>query len=186
VVTSVFLPASIDRISGNSFAGYEALEQIYLPSSVQILGESVFRECPRLQNVTIYGTGKDGDVVDLSGTGIMLKEIHLIDCDVKDGMFSGYPYLERVTVSGNAQIAPGAFRDCKVLKSVLLCEGIEGIGDYAFAGCESLQTISLPDSVKEIGVAAFSESGVWLIFLQKHLRIVTLWKKCSFWKAYRQ
>ncbi len=156
VVTSVFLPASIDRISGNSFAGYEALEQIYLPSSVQILGESVFRECPRLQNVTIYGTGKDGDVVDLSGTGIMLKEIHLIDCDVKDGMFSGYPYLESVAIDGNIQLAPGVFRNCAALKYVVLPDGMETISDSAFAGCEALRAVDLPKSIKTIGNAAFS------------------------------
>jgi len=48
-----------------------------------------------------------------------------------------------------------AFRDCKVLSSIVIPSGVTSIGDYAFYGCIELSSISFPGSVTTIGDNAF-------------------------------
>ena len=57
-------------------------------------------------------------------------------------------------------IQPGAFKDCKELKSVIIPEGIRGIGDEAFMGCKNLGDVVLPSTLRSIGRRAFSGSGL--------------------------
>lgn len=52
-------------------------------------------------------------------------------------------------------IDQNAFRDNSSLKTVVLPEGIEVIGDYAFYACTDLVNITLPSSLKTIGERAF-------------------------------
>ena len=42
-------------------------------------------------------------------------------------------------------------------KKIVLCEGIEEIGDRAFIDCSALEDIELPSSLKRIGKEAFRE-----------------------------
>lgn len=52
-------------------------------------------------------------------------------------------------------IGEGAFRDCTVLKTVELGEGIRVIPAGMFAGCSSLRKIVLPQSLRDIQSGAF-------------------------------
>ena len=53
---------------------------------------------------------------------------------------------EGVTTIGNA-----AFRNCKLLTSVIIPDGVTTIEDYTFAFCTSLKSITIPSSVVTIG-----------------------------------
>ena len=48
------------------------------------------------------------------------------------------------------------FVNCKTLKSVILPNCLETLGDYAFKGCASIESITLPEGLTTIGSAAFS------------------------------
>ena len=48
-----------------------------------------------------------------------------------------------------------AFRDCKVLTSIVIPSGVTSIGDNAFSGCIKLESVSIPNSVTKIGDNAF-------------------------------
>ena len=43
----------------------------------------------------------------------------------------------------------------KKIKSIIIMDGVTGIGDYAFAQCENLNSVSIPKSVTRIGNNAF-------------------------------
>ncbi len=43
----------------------------------------------------------------------------------------------------------------KTVKSIVIGEGVTGIGKYAFSTCQNLETVSLPTTLKEIRYAAF-------------------------------
>lgn len=55
------------------------------------------------------------------------------------------------------KIYPGAFIRNKSIKSVVLPDGIEYIGNSAFSGCSKLISISLPNSLTFIGAYCFSD-----------------------------
>ena len=52
-------------------------------------------------------------------------------------------------------IGDKAFQDNTLLRTVILCEGIEVIGASAFYGCNSMTRIDLPNSLKTISGSAF-------------------------------
>lgn len=88
--------------------------------------------------------------------------------------------IEKIVIGKNVKLlGPGAFTQCKNIKSVEGGEGLEKIGDqaffeldklekfdfsdklkeiesYAFYGCSSLKALELPDSLEKIGVGVFS------------------------------
>jgi hypothetical protein len=55
-----------------------------------------------------------------------------------------------------------AFSDCHNLIDVVLCEGLERVGDGSFCNCSSLVCMQFPSSVKSIGetMANFISSHV--------------------------
>lgn len=57
---------------------------------------------------------------------------------------------------GVTGIGAGAFCFCTALSTVTLPDGLKRIGDGAFGGCESLTELAIPSSVETIGSGAFS------------------------------
>ena len=63
---------------------------------------------------------------------------------------------EQVLFKGRViEIDNYAFRNCSLIKSVVIPEGIISIGDYSFENCKNLEHIVLPQSLKSIGRGAF-------------------------------
>ncbi|MBR2376000.1 MAG: leucine-rich repeat protein [Clostridia bacterium] len=54
------------------------------------------------------------------------------------------------------RIGNSAFKDDKILRKVIICDGIEIIQGHAFSWCDSLEEIFIPSSIKKIGPYAFS------------------------------
>lgn len=65
----------------------------------------------------------------------------------------------QVTAYGNTydvvRIGNEAFKDCKVLKHLLLPMGIREFGEYAFCNCDALLNLSMPSSLLTIERSAF-------------------------------
>lgn len=61
--------------------------------------------------------------------------------------------VDGMTVTG---IAPGCFRDCTALTTVLLPDTLTQIGREAFAGCTNLRGLYVPDGTETIGRDAFA------------------------------
>ena len=76
------------------------------------------------------------------------------------GMSSAYwdsrSVLKQIRVPSSVRlIGDYAFRHCKQLEEVVLCEGLLEIGSYAFKSCTALKRIDIPSSVENIGSHAF-------------------------------
>lgn len=54
------------------------------------------------------------------------------------------------------ELSANLFADRQELKSVVIPEGVEVIGDYVFYNCPNLKTVILPESLKEIDQAVFN------------------------------
>ena len=52
-------------------------------------------------------------------------------------------------------ISESAFKDCHLLRSLSIPQGIEKLEDEVFYGCTNLKSISLPDTLKSVGKKCF-------------------------------
>ncbi len=48
-------------------------------------------------------------------------------------------------------IGNSAFKDCSILFTLIIPEGVKEIGDHAFEGCENLGDLLIPDSINKVG-----------------------------------
>ncbi len=129
-----------------------------IPTSVTIIGDDAFSDCPGLQNVSIPSTVfKIGNNAFSGCSG--LKNLELPD-SIKSfgyGSFRNCEQLISVEVpTGTSVLTPHIFENCSSLKYVSLHNGITKIESYAFNGCSELEEIFIPESVTEIGSYAFS------------------------------
>lgn len=63
-----------------------------------------------------------------------------------------------LTISGTGAIVSHSYLEdyFKKIKTVVIKQGVTGIGKEAFSGCKELISVSIPDSVNSIGEGAFS------------------------------
>ena len=107
-----------------------------IPVGVTGIGDSVFRGCSGLTNVTIP--------VGVTSIG--------------DWAFDGCSGLTSVTIPNSVtSIGDGAFAGCSGLTSVTIPNGVTNIGFMAFSGCRSLVDMTIPDGVASIGGRAFED-----------------------------
>ena len=69
-------------------------------------------------------------------------------------------------------IGNNAFRECNIMKSVSLCEGLESIGDNAFRGVSGYTSIKIPNTVTHIGDYAFYMTRLTSVDLGKNVQSI--------------
>ena len=78
--------------------------------------------------------------------------------ELGSGAFSDAKCLEHVNIPGNMNITEipyFSFGRCSRLKSIVIPEKVEKIGEKAFLSCFSLSSVTLSKNLKEIGASAF-------------------------------
>ena len=78
---------------------------------------------------------------------------------------------------------PGSVKNIEIrqfsgisVQEIILCDGVQTIGDFAFARLNGLHTISLPDSVVEIGAGAFDSCiNLQEVKLPANLKVINRW-----------
>ena len=67
----------------------------------------------------------------------------------------GSDTADYLVISGNGEMAKGAFRGWSQIKTVVMEEGVTTIGEDAFLNCTGLTSVTIPASVTTISQAAF-------------------------------
>ena len=67
---------------------------------------------------------------------------------------SGTGAMKNYDPSNNDTTAPWG-KNCSLIKSVVISDGVTSIGSGAFEGCSSLTSVTIPNSLTSIGVCAF-------------------------------
>ena len=68
---------------------------------------------------------------------------------------SGTGAMKNYDPSNNDTTAPWG-KNCSLIKSVVISDGVTSIGDYAFSGCSNLTSVTIPHGVTSIEICAFS------------------------------
>lgn len=176
---SVDLNSGLEEVGSNAFSN-TSIESLCLPATVDRLGfplvsktqlvfageDATFRLEPGSKRLIL---DKDGALYKRGANGLFLINLADPECteySVRPGTvrieqfaFNGHSHIESVYLPDSVRkIAPGAFRNCRNLRSVHFNEGLESIGDEAFVDT-SLKSISLPASLVEVGNIAFITHG---------------------------
>ncbi len=133
---SVILPAELQMIGHYAFSDCTSLESVELPSKLAVIEYNAFYNVG-LKSLTVPGN------VEYIGSNCFknsqLETIKVEEAFADYGTYIGY----------------GAFENNVNLKTVVLAEGVSGIGSYVFSNCESLTEINIPDSATMFGEYIF-------------------------------
>ena len=129
------IPEGTQEIVMGAFKGNLAIERVWFPDSVTVIGLEAFKDCFNLKVVRFPRSR---------------LEIHRAAF-----MNSG---IERVILTTCNVIGSSAFSGCRHLIRVQLPSNLKAIGEYAFDLCVRMETINIPRSVTVIGVYAFAST----------------------------
>lgn len=163
-ITGIGTCTDTDLIIGTHIEGYEITE----------IDSSAFDYCRNLTSVTVLGN------VEKIGRGAFSSCVGLTSITLP---FVGYSKEIRETyanshfgyIFGAWNYDENEYYVPKSLKTVVILDGAEGIGDYAFWNCESITSITIPDSVVEIKRSAFSGCSESIYQLQDGVYYVGKW-----------
>ena len=169
---SINLTTGLKTIGEMAFADCVSLKSINLPSTLTTLSGNPFSGCSGVTSFTVDPdnksfTYKNGALFDKTGftliyysaantadTYILPDSVH----QILSGAFAGSQLktFEIPATSNITEIPADAFRNSKLLTSVVIPATIKKIGDNAFNGCVSLKSVHIPESVTDIGNSAFA------------------------------
>lgn len=136
VIPSEYNGIRVSVINTRAFNEEPSLESIYIPASIQTIGESAFCRSANLKTVTFE-----------EGSNLSL---------IYANAFQYCTSLEEITLGDHVQeIRTFAFEHCSSLKKVTLGSSVTEIGFRAFAGTP-ITEITIPESLQLLGGSAFS------------------------------
>ena len=158
----VIVPDSVTTIGNSAFLFCSKLTDITIGNGVEDIGNYAFEYCRSLKNITMPDNVTHIGIDAFSQTGYAddygnwLNDLlyignHLIR--VNKGFVNGNYSVNK----GTKCISDMSFSECKNLKSVIIPDGVTGIGCDAFSYCTELTSITIPDSVTNIGKNAFKD-----------------------------
>ena len=159
-------PASIERIGKSSFSGCTSLQEIVFPASIKYIGERSFSGCTSLQELRIakeasvlLGSYAFEDCTSLqkvllpktaAGYGDIFNNCsQLISAGPVGGNYDIELYPQEEISSG--------LLNYNCLRSIVIPEGVQSIGQQAFRYASALENLYLPDSLQSIGQEAFRD-----------------------------
>lgn len=141
----------VKKIEAYAFSQCESIESLYIPKGIESIAEYAFVDCTGLKELTVENGNQMIDSFAFNGCKSVQK------AKLPADMLSIIQHIELVEliVSMDDNILPEACCFDTKLKTVVIEENIENIGDRVFKGCTSLEEITLPRSLTKIGNKAF-------------------------------
>lgn len=155
------IPGTVAVVGARAFRNVGGLKSVSLGESVQIIGEEAFSECYELESVsfpkTLLSIGRDAF--------FGCKRLSVIDLpdglqDVDDGAFDSCGVRVLKVPGSMAFVGDRAFKCMFELKTLVLEEGVCGIGEDAFAGCDEIEKIVFPSTLQYIDASAFGSCSL--------------------------
>lgn len=129
-----FIPGSVTAIHDEAFRGCDLLTRVYIPYTVNSIGQSAFENCTSITEISI----PDGITV------------------LNDDVFRCCEKLSDISVPQSVtKLGARAFYGCKSLKKIDLPKNLISIGINCFAWCTALADYTIPQNITVIEHGAF-------------------------------
>ena len=148
----------ITTIGKRAFYECDNLLEIFIPNSVEEIGESAFGYCASLVNITIPdGVTAIGRYAFLQCDNLTEIIIPKSVYNIEEGVFSYCDKLKEIIIPKNVtSIKRATFSDCPNLVDVNISDSVTSIENFAFQHCTSIKSITIPKSVTMIGTGVFN------------------------------
>ena len=152
----------ITNIGKNVFSGAKKAELLYLPDTIESIGDHAFQNCEALKYArygkeedtstkfvlpsklkTIGSYAFDGCTSAAFGALTIPASVELISTEA----FRGCNGMTSLNIPGNTNKkvnVNGGFRACENLKKIVIGEGVDYVALYTFANCGAVEDITLP------------------------------------------
>ena len=154
---SVSFPKDLQSIKKYAFDECSSLETVEIPGNVLAIEYNAFANCGIKHLVLGEGISKINDNVFSNCT--QLSTIQFPSTMIHISGFSNTGLTE-INFPGSVQkIGTNAFSNCKNLTKIDLskCAALDSIYNQAFLECKSLETVILPQGLKGLGKSTFEE-----------------------------
>ena len=161
----------VTSIAPHAFEEGSGVTYLFIPNSIQSIGEYAFIDCGNNINVDIESLsdwcnvtfGNEHSSPLSSAKTLYLNGSYVWNLFIPYGVqaipnFAFYQCkcISSVSIPGTVKIVgSSAFEDCTGLTSLTLNEGLETIGGSAFEGCTGLKILRIPSTVNTISINAF-------------------------------
>ena len=151
---SIDIPSTVEAIYDSAFRNCENLTSVDIPNSVSFIGNYAFYGCSNLESVRLSESLLRINEYTFSGCAIQNIIIPNSVTSIQEGAFKDCVNLEKIELSENLKWIYSSAFEYAALKEVTLPESVKTVNSYAFAFCTSLEKIYIPDST-EISGATF-------------------------------
>ena len=169
LVENLVIPSGVTKINDYVFSKYCGLKSVTIPSTVENIGTGAFYQCANLTTVNlsegIKSVGSKAFMDCKKVTTISIpNSLESID---SEAFFNMYSVQGTLQLGNNLKtIGKEAFYNWRV-KSIIISDSVESIGERAFNNCISATTLVIGSNVKTLGAEAFLD--------MKALQIVTIY-----------
>lgn len=154
---SVSFPKDLQNIKSYAFKGCSSLETVEIPGNVLTIEYNAFANCGIKHLVLGEGITKVND--NVFSNCAQLSTIQFPSTITHINGFNNTGLTEINLPESVQKIGTNAFFGCNNLTKIDLskCAALDSIYNQAFQGCKSLETVILPQGLKGLGVSAFQE-----------------------------
>ncbi|HOO23361.1 MAG TPA: leucine-rich repeat protein [Clostridia bacterium] len=153
-IKDVFVPWSVNEIGQNAFTGCTGLEKLTVPYVGKSLTEKKFL-------AYLFGASSYSGSTAVPSKLIRVRVFGGENYPLPDYAFYGLKDIEMVEIDDASAIGQYAFYGCQKITSVILPLSSSTIGASAFENCKNLYAVSLHGRLTAIGANAFKNTALF-------------------------
>lgn len=172
----------ITEIPDDAMSGKTQLQELTLPTGLQIIGKRAFQNCPYLTGeldlpTTLTSIGESSFV----GTNYTSVKLPNSLKTIGDYAFNNLPIQQRLVLPNRlTSVGAHAFDGTKIT-GLVIPDGVKSIGDGAFAETPIEGHVTIPDGITYLGEGAFRNTRISSVFLPNSVTTLCtgLFQGCS-------